>query len=156
MPHRCESEAGLSYHDIAPHTGHAPTTVTCVWNQWREEGHMQIQAGTGPRNVITEWDDRHLVHMAVTDRTASSTVLNQNWSTATGLDLSASTVCRRVLRAGLVACMPLCRLPLYRDYQCLRLQWAYERCYWRAEWRNVMFLDESRFNMSYDDDHIRV
>ena len=30
----------------------------CVWNQWREEGRMQRQAGTRPRNVITAWDDR--------------------------------------------------------------------------------------------------
>ena len=92
---------------------------------------------------------------AVTDRTASSTVLSRRWSTATGLDLSASTVLRRILMAGLVACMPLLRLPLSRDYQRLRLQWARERRHWRAEWRNVVFSDESRFNMSYNDGRIR-
>ena len=47
--------------------------------------------------------------MAVMDHTASSTVLSRFWSTATGLDLSASTVRRHRLRAGLVAHMPLHR-----------------------------------------------
>ena len=94
--------------------------------------------------------------MAVTDRTASSIVLSRCWSTATGLDLSASTVHGRPLRAGLVARMPLHRLPLSRDHECLRLQWARERSHWRAEWRNVVFSDESRFNMSYNDGPIRV
>ena len=59
---------------------------------------------------------------------------------------------RHLLRAGLVARMPLHRLPLSRDHQCLRLQWTE----WRAEWQNVIFSDESRFNISYNDGHIHV
>ncbi|PSN38897.1 hypothetical protein C0J52_20069 [Blattella germanica] len=137
-------EAGLSYRDIAPRTGHAATTV------------MHRRSGTGPRNVTTARDDRHLVRIAVTDRTASSTVLSRCWNTSTGLGTSASTVRRRLLRAGLVARMPLRQLPLSRDHQRLRLQWARERRHWCAEWQNVVFSDESRFNMSYNDGLIHV
>ena len=60
-------EAGLSYHDIAACTGHAAPTVMRVWNQWREEGHTQGRAGTGPSNVTTARDDHHLICMAMTD-----------------------------------------------------------------------------------------
>ena len=148
--------ACLSYRDIAVRIGHAATTVMRVWNQWREDGRTQRLAGTGPRNVTTARDDRHRVRKAATDRTVSTTVLSRRWSTATGLDLSASTVHRSLLRAGLVAHMPLRRLPKSRDHQRLRLQWARERLHWRAEWRNVVFSDESRFNMSYNDGRIRV
>ena len=87
-------EAGSSYRYVAARTGHAATTVVRVWNQWTEESRTQRRAGTGPCNVTTARDDRHFVRMAVTDRTASSTVLSRRWSTATGLDLSASTVRR--------------------------------------------------------------
>ena len=97
------------------------------------------RVGAGPHNVTRAWDDRHLVRMAMMDRTDSSTMLSQRWSTATGLDLSASTVHHHLLRAGLVDCMPLHRLPLSRDHQHLRMQWARERCHWCAEWRNVVF-----------------
>ena len=114
----------LSYRDIADRTGHAAMIVMHVCNRWRGEGRSQRRAGTGPRNVTTERGDRHLVLIAVTDRTASSTVLNRRWSAATSLDLSASTVLRRLLRPGLVARMPLRRLPLSRDHQRFRLQWA--------------------------------
>ena len=41
-------EASLSYHDIAARTGHAAMTVMHEWNQWREKGLTQRQAGTGP------------------------------------------------------------------------------------------------------------
>ena len=112
--------------------------------------------GAGPRKVSTAQNGRHLVRMAITDRTASSTVLARRWSTATGVDLSASTVRRCLLRARLVARMPLRRLPLSRNHKRLRLQWACERHRWRAEWQNVVFLDESRFNLSFSDGRIRV
>ena len=111
----------MSYAHIAARTEHASMTVMRVWNQWKEAGRMQRQVGTGPCNVTTARVDRHLVRMAVTDRTASSTVLSRRWSTATGLDLSASTVSSSLLRAGLVSRMPLRRLPLSRDHQRLRL-----------------------------------
>ena len=55
-----------------------------------------------------------------------------------------------------MANMPLHRLPLSRDHQCLRLQWARERCPWRAEWQNVVFSNKSSFNMPYNDDRICV
>ncbi|KAJ4444493.1 hypothetical protein ANN_06285 [Periplaneta americana] len=77
--------------NVKASAGHAATTVMRVWNQWIEEGRTQRRAGTGPRNVSTAWDDRHLVCMAVTDRTASSTVLSRRWSIATVVNLSAST-----------------------------------------------------------------
>ena len=107
-------EAGLSYRDIAASTGHAATTVMRVWNQWREEGRTQRLAGTGPRNVTTARDDRHLVRMVVMNRTASSTVLNRRWSTSTVLDLSTSTGRRRFLRAGLVARMQLRQASIFQ------------------------------------------
>ena len=117
---------------------------------------VERRAGTGPHNVTTAQDDRHLVRMAVTDRTASSTMLSRHWSTAIGLGLSASTVYCCLLRAGLVARMPLHQLPLSRDHQCLRLQWAHERRHWQAEWENIVFSDESRCNMFYNDSRIHV
>ena len=126
-------EAGLSYRDIAGRTGHAAMTVMHVWNQWRKEGRTQRQAGTGPCNVTTARDVHYVVCMAMMDCTSSSTVLSRQ-STATGLDLSASTVRCHLWRAGLVACMLLRRLPLSGDHQCLRLQWAREHHHWHAEW----------------------
>ena len=149
-------KAGLSYRDIVARTGHATTTVMRVWNQWREEGRTQRRASTRPHNVTKARDDLHLVRMPLTDRTALFSMINRRRSTAMGLDLSASTVRRRLLKAGLVARMPLRRIPLSRDHQHLRLQWARERRHWRAEWRNVVFPDESRFKMSYNDGCIRV
>ena len=86
-----------------------------------ERSGSYARAGTGPRNVTIARVDRHLVLMAVTDRTVSLAVLSRRRSTAMCLKLFASTVRRSLLRAGLVSRMPLRRLPLSRDHQRVRL-----------------------------------
>ena len=50
---------------------------------------------------------RHLVLMTGMDRKASDTVLSERCNTATGTDLSSSTVDRRFSMVGIVARMPL-------------------------------------------------
>ncbi|KAG8231150.1 hypothetical protein J437_LFUL011819 [Ladona fulva] len=126
-------EMGFSCRDITVRAGHTATTA------------MQ---GTGPRTLTTAGDDRHLVRTAVTDRTASSTVLAQRWRTSTGVNMSKATVRRRPLWTGLWhGCTCIGRL---------RLQWTRERHHWRAECQNVVISDESRFKLSNSDSGVRV
>ncbi|GFU52793.1 hypothetical protein TNCV_4788351 [Trichonephila clavipes] len=54
-----------------------------VSKQWTDEGRTARKSGSGPRNVTSAPDDRRLVRMAQTDRTASSRQLAAQWSTAT-------------------------------------------------------------------------
>ncbi|GFT29050.1 transposable element Tc1 transposase [Trichonephila clavipes] len=46
--------------------------------------------------------------------------------------------------------------PLTGDHQRLRLQWAHEHRAWHADWHQVIFSDESRFNLGDHDGCIRV
>ncbi|GFU68635.1 transposable element Tc1 transposase [Trichonephila clavipes] len=62
-----------------------------VSKQWTDEGRTARKSGSGPRNVTSARDDRRLVRMAQTDRTASSRQLAAQWSTATGF-LSCKTI----------------------------------------------------------------
>ncbi|KAJ8886115.1 hypothetical protein PR048_012324 [Dryococelus australis] len=136
-------ETGLSCRDILARAGHAAKTV-------------MLDRSDEPRKVTTAWNDHHFVRMTVRDRTASSTVLARHWSTATNVDLSASTVRRRLLRGGLAARLPLRRLPLSSNRKHLRRQWSRERRLWYGEWQNVVFSDGSRFNLSHRDRRIHV
>ncbi|KAG8240162.1 hypothetical protein J437_LFUL018709 [Ladona fulva] len=77
-------------------------------------------------------------------------------STAASVNMFASTVRRRLLRAGLVESMRLHRLPLTVNHRCLGLQWVRERRHWEAEWQNVLVSDKSRFNLSNSDGRVRV
>ncbi|GFV12070.1 transposable element Tcb1 transposase [Trichonephila clavipes] len=52
---------------------------------------------------------------------------------------------------------PLRLLPLTPTHRRLRLEWCRARGNWTAaEWNQVIFRDESRFNLSSDDNRVRV
>ncbi|GFV57726.1 transposable element Tcb1 transposase [Trichonephila clavipes] len=59
-------------------------------------------------------------------------------------------------RVGLSARRPLLRLPLTQNHRRLRRQWCDERRMWVAEWKEVVFTDESRICLQHHDGRIRV
>ncbi|GFW18722.1 transposable element Tc1 transposase [Trichonephila clavipes] len=93
--------------------------------------------------------------MAVNDRTASSRQLAERWSTATCVVMSALSIYRSLLYHGLHAGVPLYRIPLTTNHRRLRLQWVHEHRAWQADWRQVVFSNESRFNLWDYDARIR-
>ncbi|GFX64531.1 transposable element Tc1 transposase [Trichonephila clavipes] len=70
--------------------------------------------------------------------------------------MSASSIRRCLLHRGLRARVPLYRIPLTANHRWLRLQWAHEYRAWQADWHQVVFSDESRFNLLDHDGRIRV
>ncbi|GFW22669.1 transposable element Tc1 transposase [Trichonephila clavipes] len=50
----------------------------------------------------------------------------------------------------------LYRIPLTQNHRHLRLQWANVHRSWRADWQQVVFSDESRFNWWHHDGRIGV
>ncbi|GFV65683.1 transposable element Tc1 transposase [Trichonephila clavipes] len=101
-----------------------------VSKQWTDEGLTARKSGSGPRNVTSAREDRRLVRMAQTDRTAFSRQLAAQWSTATRF--------------------------LSQNHRRLRLHWANVHRSWRADWQQVVFSDKSRFNLWHHDGRIRV
>ncbi|GFT97187.1 transposable element Tc1 transposase [Trichonephila clavipes] len=70
--------------------------------------------------------------------------------------MSASSIRRRLLHRGLRAKVPYYRIPLMANHRRLRLQWAHEHRNWQADWHQVVFSDESRFNLCDKNGRIRV
>ncbi|GFU11407.1 transposable element Tcb2 transposase [Trichonephila clavipes] len=83
-----------------------------------------------------------LICMAVNDRKASSR------------HLAARR--RRLLHRGLRARVPLHRIPLTANHRQLRLQWVHKHKAWKADWHQVVFSDEPRFNLWDHDGRISV
>ncbi|GFW47870.1 transposable element Tcb2 transposase [Trichonephila clavipes] len=115
-----------------------------AWKQWTDEHRTTRKAGSRRRKMTSVRDDQHL---ALNDRIASSRQLAARWSTTTGVLMSASSIRRRLLHRGLRARLPLYRIPLTAKHERLRLQWAHKHKAWQADWHQVVFSDESRFNL---------
>ena len=104
-------------HDISTRTNLASMRVIYLWNQLLQKSRTQRRAGTFPINVITARNDRHMVHMTVMHHTPLSAMLSRCWSTETDMELAASTIRRRLLKAR----MSLRRFPLSRNHHQLSL-----------------------------------
>ncbi|GFT46151.1 transposable element Tc1 transposase [Trichonephila clavipes] len=127
-----------------------------VSKQWTDEVRTTRKSMNGPRNVTSAREDRRLVRMAQTDRTAFSRQLAAQWSTETRVSLCASSIRRRLLQRGLSARIPLYRILLTQNHRHLRLYWANVHRSWRADWQQVVVSDKSRFNLWHHDGRIRV
>ncbi|GFV79111.1 transposable element Tcb2 transposase [Trichonephila clavipes] len=74
-----------------------------------------------------------------------------------GAPVPSRTMRRRVAEGHLGSWRPLLVLPLTPTHRRLRLEWCRARGNWTAaEWNQVVFSDESRFNLSSDDNRVRV
>ncbi|GFW83566.1 transposable element Tcb1 transposase [Trichonephila clavipes] len=59
-------------------------------------------------------------------------------------------------QSGLSARRPLFGLPLTHNHRRLRHQWYDERRMWGAEWKEIIFIDESRICLQHHDGRIQV
>ncbi|GFW66789.1 transposable element Tcb2 transposase [Trichonephila clavipes] len=91
-------EAGLSYRAVAARVQRNSSTIMRVSKQWTDEGRTARKSVRGPRNETSAREDRRLVRMAQTDRTAFSRQLAAQWSTATRVSLCALWIRRRLLQ----------------------------------------------------------
>ncbi|GFW64798.1 transposable element Tcb2 transposase [Trichonephila clavipes] len=103
-------------------------------------------------------EDRHIVRNACVQPTASSASSIQAQVTPSlGAPVSSRTIRRRRAEGHLRSRRPLRELPLTPTYRRIRLEWCHSRGNWTAaEWNHIVFSDESRFNLSSDDNRVRV
>ncbi|GFW16472.1 glucose dehydrogenase [Trichonephila clavipes] len=112
-----------------------------------ESGHPQQ---TSYREV------HHIVRNARVQPTISWAAI-QAQVTPSLAPVSSRTIRRWLAEGHLGPWRPLRVLPLTHTHRCLRLEWCHARGNWTAaEWNQVVFSDESRFNLSSDDNRVRV
>ncbi|GFU78284.1 hypothetical protein TNCV_5008611 [Trichonephila clavipes] len=63
--------------DIPRGTDRNPTTVIRIWNQWFAEGHTGWHAGSLHFPMSNAREDRHIVWLALQNRTTTSRTINQ-------------------------------------------------------------------------------
>ncbi|GFU08164.1 transposable element Tcb2 transposase [Trichonephila clavipes] len=102
-------------------------------------------------------EDRHIVRNARVQPTASSNAIQAQVALSVGAPVSSRTKRKCLAEGHLGSRRPLRVLPLTPTHRCLGLERCRERGNWMAaEWNQVVFSDESRFNLSSDDNPVRV
>ncbi|GFV37360.1 transposable element Tcb2 transposase [Trichonephila clavipes] len=123
-------EAGWSARRVARQLGRYDCVVRRCWDQWIRE--MSFTRKPGPERP-------------------------RQTSTGSTFTVSSRTIERGLAEGHLGSRFPLRVLPLTPTHRRLRLEWCRARGNWTAaEWNQVVLSDESRFNLSSDDNLVRV
>ncbi|GBN79299.1 hypothetical protein AVEN_144707-1 [Araneus ventricosus] len=95
--------------------------------------------------------------MARRNSSMNATLLQLHLQRATGTRVSTQTVRNRLHHVGLYARRPMVCVSLTAGHRAARRMWAQEHLRWgRAEWRNMLFTDESRFCVQPDTRWINI
>ncbi|GFW74972.1 uncharacterized protein TNCV_2678401 [Trichonephila clavipes] len=124
-----------------------------------EDPRDVIYTKTRHRTPSTDQSSRGPPHRKKCTRTANCFIGRplDTGCTSLGTPVPSRTI-RRHLAEGHLGSRRLLRvLPLTPTYRHLRLEWCRARGNWTAaEWNQIVFSDESRINLSSDDNHVRV
>lgn len=127
-------ERNAFFWEIARYVGRSVSVVQRVCSEWFEEGRTTRRERSGRPTLTNSRDDRHLLRKSLSDRSAPSSALVQQWRTVTRYSMYSATVRCCLLQYGLHARHALQRLPWTIQHKTARLQWCIERSDWKEEW----------------------
>ncbi|PRD35185.1 UNVERIFIED_CONTAM: Transposable element Tcb2 transposase [Trichonephila clavipes] len=112
---------------------------------------------SGTPRQTSRQEDRHIVQNARVQPTALSAAIQVQVAPSLGASVPSRTIQKRMSEEHLGS-RCLLRVPLLTPtHRSLRLEWYRARGNWiEAEWNQVVFSDESRFNLSSDGNHVHV
>ena len=140
-------EAEFSQRYVANKLGVSKTCVLHVAKKLKEKLPLLHSPGQGRRKISTTTDDRNLLRLCKKDRTKSSKELSSEFLLSNGKRLSAQTIRRRHLDMGYKSYTVKRKPVLKPAQQKARLSFALEHQYWSQEWNNIIWSDESHFEV---------
>ena len=142
-----KEHAGLSIRQISKKMKVAKSTVGDILKRKKDTGESSTlrQGRCGRKRKTTPRGDSVIIRESIKDPKKTSADLQRDLSTY-GVNISSSTVRRRLLEVGRFARKPLKKQLLTSVMKRKRLQWARRYSQWTADdWKKVVFSDESHF-----------
>lgn len=151
---------GMTYEKIAERlrsSGQKNATKSGVRKlcmRFEARGVVATAKGRGRKKVTSPKDDRMIVRLAIRDRCKSSKAIKLDLESA-GIVVSAPTIRRILVRAGLRARKRLQKPLLNPEQRRKRVVWARDHLGWTPDdWRQVLWSDETRISI-FGSDGIR-
>lgn len=148
--------AGQNQTEVAAYFNVSQSVISRLVNRHAENGSVSERPRTGRPRVTTRAEDRYITISARREALSTCRILRQQLQNATRLQVSLSTVRRRLNEIDLRSRRLLRRIPLTLADRRRRLDWARERVHWVEEWKSVLFTDESRYGRFSDSRRVRV
>lgn len=149
--------AGMMVKQVAQHFQVSESAISRLRTKFQQTGSVKDRPRSGRPRKTSRREDNYIVTSSRRDRFLSSTKLAGLVRNATGTRICARTVRNRLRAARLRARRPYVGVPLTIRHRQARLNWATAHRRWtRRQWNEVVFTDESRFNLMFADGRVRV
>ncbi|GFU71520.1 transposable element Tcb2 transposase [Trichonephila clavipes] len=150
-------EAGWSTMRVARQLGRSDCVLKRCWKQRIREMSFTRSSGSGCPRQTGRREDRYIVRNALVQPTASSATMQAQVAPSLGAPMSSRSIRRFLAEGHLGSWRSLRFLAWTPTHRHLRSKWCHARGNWTAaEWNQIVFSDESRFNLSSDDNRVRV
>lgn len=150
-------QSGLSQRQVGERFNVSHSVISRLLARFQQTNSVKQRQKSGRPRKTTVRQDRQIVLLAKRNRMSSAVSLNRDVRTATGVRMSVQTVRNRLHASGLHARKPAVRPPLTADHRNRRLQFGRDHVNWRVRnLRPVLFTDESRFCLDFNDGRRRV
>ena len=117
-----------------------------------ETGSVTDRRITGRKRITTKREDRLITQISLADRTKTTPRIQASLGEHHGRALSVSTIQRRLREVGLKAYRARKKPRLTQQHRRKRFEFAMKHRHWTvADWSNVVFSDESRFQLFRND-----
>ncbi|GFX91196.1 transposable element Tcb2 transposase [Trichonephila clavipes] len=143
-------EAGWSARRVARQLGRADYVLRRCWDQWILAMSFTRRPGSRHPRQNSRREDRYIVRNTRVHPTASSSTTQAQVAPSLGAHVSSRTIQRCLAERYLESRCSIRVLHLTPTFE-----WYHARGNWTAEeWIQVVFSDESRFNLSSDDNRV--
>ena len=146
---------GLSLRNVGRQLGVSQSVIWRLSNRYQQT--VRERARSGRPRILTPQQDRFVVLAARRERTATANNIRAQLRTAANVNVSEQTIRNRLRAANLQSRRAAVRILLTRAHRTNHLAWACIHVNWtRQQWARVIFSDESRFTLSFNDGRVRV
>lgn len=139
---------GKSSREISKEVGCCYSTVNRFLKKVKETGETNRKKGSGGVRKTSKSDDRQITRMCYKNRFATAVEMCAEFNSTSDNQIGVHTVRRRLREAGLMARRPAKKPLLTPKMKKQRLEWAKKYQNWTSlDWQQVIFSDESKFNL---------
>ena len=163
-PRKCASILTLrentekTYREISKIVGVSISTISRIMKMKKETGSVtpKRKGKCGCKRKTTPRDDAYLIRESVKDPRKTSDAIKTTLGEK-GIEISSSTVRRRLLEVGRKAYRPVKKQLLTKTMKTKRYKWGLKYKNWTKEdWRRVIFSDETHmFVQGHRSQHVR-
>ncbi|KAK7107686.1 hypothetical protein V1264_015566 [Littorina saxatilis] len=148
---------GVSKCKVARQLGVSHSVIVRLNQRFQTTNNVEERPRSGRPKMTTPREDRFIQRQALQHRATTCKVIRGQLREATNINVSERTIGNRLHDARLRSRRPAVRPLLTQVHRRARLAWSRRHLRWtRRDWAQVLFSDESRFNLYHSDGRRKV